>query len=666
MRGNLPLQFRGVGYMLDREYRNTPAYQWARELMRNGVEADAAEIRFGIEWNAVKARGVYRLQYADNGIGMSHDDLRDYMGTLGEGSKLVGGPHDNYALGCRMTLLPWNSEGVVVISVVDGVANMVKLKYDASMNGGAGEYVLEEIEWGDEDGNDHISTVYPPYFDDDEDIDWAATVPDFITKEGHGTTFILIGRNPNDDTLDGDTERGESLRFLTRKYFNTRLWQVPDGVDLKIIEFVQPTERAEWPKAEDDRKRYQYRGVKGARDVAEYVKRSGEETLQAKGVVELSDGTSAHWFLRNERTVDTGGVGSSSGFIAVQYRDELYGHAYANIDDGDTRVGAAVYRQFGIGAEAVRTRVFLILEPPEYDEITGASGIAPSTGRADLYWMGAGLSPRSVKPADWSDEFAEKMPAEIIDAINAAHDETKAMSEDREQRLKRVMDRFSKRWRVRRARASEDGDTTTRPTSVGTAPRTPIDSPTLRRKGKRRVVVSRHGRGGQTTIGQIGTGETTAKSTHVSLGIPTYEWVTEEDINDPGMIAAWQKPNKIYPNGCVQIAKDHLVIRNQVEFWQSNYPRAVAKQIEDIVMDAYSDVAVAKVAHLHALAGTVLSDEQRDVMLENPALSTSMLGLIAEDALISPRLGGLGTKRNRDQVAPNGTETAADDSESAA
>src|SRR4051794_32469938 len=180
--------------------------------MRNGIEADATAIRFGIEWQAVKARGVYRLQYADNGVGMSRDDLRDYMSTLGAGSKVVGGPHDNYALGCRMTLLPWNPEGVVVISVVEGVANMVKLKYDASANAGAGEYVLEEIEWVDENGEEHISTVYPPYFDDDEGIDWDATIPDFITKEGHGTTFIMLGRNPNEDTLDGDTERRESLR----------------------------------------------------------------------------------------------------------------------------------------------------------------------------------------------------------------------------------------------------------------------------------------------------------------------------------------------------------------------------------------------------------------------------------------------------------------------
>jgi hypothetical protein len=128
MSGHTALRFLGVGNLLEREYRNAPAYQWARELVRNGVEAQARTIEFGVEWEAVKARRVYRLQYADDGMGMSHDDLRDYMRTLSKGSKMVGGPHDNYAMGCRMTLLPWNPTGVVVISQQEGEEPfMVKL-----------------------------------------------------------------------------------------------------------------------------------------------------------------------------------------------------------------------------------------------------------------------------------------------------------------------------------------------------------------------------------------------------------------------------------------------------------------------------------------------------------------------------------------------------------
>lgn len=664
MSGNTPLRFLGVGYMLDREYRNSPAYQWGRELARNGIEANAKNIQFGVEWQGVEATGTYRLQYADDGHGMTRDQLREYMVTLGKGSKAVGGPHDNYALGSRMTLLPWNSEGVVVVSVVDGDANMVKMKFDVDASDGEGAYVLEEVAWEDEDGTEGMATVYPPYFDDDLGVDWAAAIPDFITEAGHGTTFILLGRGPNDDTLNGDPDRNELLQFLTRKYFNIRFWDLPEGVTLRCLDLVKARDRAMWPKSRDDRQgKYQFRTVKGAKSIAEYVTRDGESTLDSSGTVALADGTKAHWYLRKDASVDTGGVGSASGFISVLYRGELYGHAYANQDDGDTRVGANVYRQFGIGSDVVRKRVFIVLEPPEFNEVTGAPGVAPSTGRADLYWMGAGLSPRSVKPADWSEDFSYHMPPQIQAAIDAAHDESRQTSEEREERMRRVMDRFKKRWRAPRARTTDEGaDTTTKPASPGTAPRAPIDSPTQTRRPRKKVKrVQIRGRSGASTIGTPATGTAPAKSTMVAVGLPDCRFVTAEDINDPGMIAAWQQPSKQFPNGVIEIDRTHPVIRGQIEYWQLQYPPAVAKTVEDIVLEVYADVAVAKVSHLYALTGAVLSEEQRNEMLLNPALSTSMLGLISEDALIAPRTGKLGMKRRKAEEEADQSEALAPD-----
>ena len=361
----------------------------------------------------------------------------------------------------------------------------------------------------------------------------------------------------------------------------------------------------------------------------------------------LPDRTKVHWWLRTEPKVETGGLGAKSAYIGVLYRSELYGQAYTEGEDGDTKSGANVYRQFGIGSDSVRRRVFLVIEPPEYDESTGASGVAPSTGRADLYWMGAGASPRSVKPADWSAEFGEHLPDEILEAINAEY-ESRDPSDDREERLRRVMDRFAARWKAPRARAqADDTDTTTIATAPGTVPRSPIDSPTQPRKPRKKRVVVLHGRGGENVIGQPDTGTTPAKKTNVSVGVPECRWVTAEDINDDGMIAAWQKPTAQYPNGCIEPDKAHPVILSQIEHWQSQYSLAVAHDVEKLVKDAYEEVAVAKVAHLHALTGAVFSEEQRNEMLLNPALSASLLGLISEDALIGPRTGKLGVKRRK-------------------
>lgn len=653
MSGNTPLRFLGVGNLLDREYRNSPAYQWARELARNGIEADAATIRFGVEWEGVKSTLTYRMQYADDGCGMTKDELRDYMVTLGRGGKVVGGPHDNYALGSRMTLLPWNPMGVVVISVRDGETYMVKLMFDPDADHGEGEYVLEEVEW-QEDGQQGLATVYPPYYDEELGLNWANTIPDFIHKAGHGTTFILIGRSPTDNTIDGDPERGERHRYLGRKYFNTRFFDIPESITLQVVEM--PEDPAKWARSPAESGKYQFRTVRGGRSLIEYVRASGEEFIAAQNTLPLSDGTKVHWWLRTEPKVDTGGLGATSGYIGVLYRGELYGQAHADQDDGDTRIGAAVYRQFGIGSDSVRRRVYLVIEPPEYDESTGSPGVAPSTGRADLYWMGAGQSPRSVKPADWSEEFGEKMPQEIVDAINAEY-AAQERNDDQEERLKRVMDRFSKRWRAARARVpAVNPDTTTIPASSGSAPRAPIDLPPPRPRNvrKRKVVIIRP-RPTNPVIGQPGQGDTPAKLTTVRVGVPQALWVPAADINDEGMMAAWQKPSAQYPAGCIFLDEEHPVIREQVEYWQTQYPRAVANQVEQIVREVYEEVAVATVAHMHALTGTVLSEEQRDEMLLNPALTASLLGLISEDAVIGPRTGKLGTKRRRTGVHEEAT-----------
>jgi len=640
MSGNTPLQFLGVGNLLDREYRNSPAYQWGRELARNGLEADATIIQFGPEWEAVNAGGIYRMQYADNGRGMMKDELRDYMRTLGKGGKVVGGPHDNYALGSRMTLLPWNPAGVVVISMVDGEAHMVKMMFDPDAASGEGEYVLEEVQWADEDGTEGMATVYPPYVDPELGVDWSKTIPDFIHEVGHGTTFTMLGRGSSDHTINGDPERGESHRFLGRKYFNTRFWDLPEGVTLRVYEM--PEEQSKWGV-----RKGQNRTVRGAKSLIEYRKSDDTDFIESSGVVALPDRTNVHWWLRTEPKVETGGLGATSAYIGVLYRAELYGQAYTEADDGDTKSGANVYRQFGIGSDSVRRRVFLVIEPPEFDEVSGASGVAPSTGRADLYWMGAGASPRSVKPADWSAEFNENLPKEILEAIEAEY-ESREDSDDREERLKRVMDRFAARWKAPRARVQNAGtDTTTTPTGPGTAPRPPIDSPTQTRKARKKRVVVVRGRSGETVIGQPDTGSTPAKRTNVSVGVPDCHWVTAEDINDEGMIAAWQKPSVQWPNGCIELDKSHPIILSQVEHWQGQYSPAVAHDVEKLVKDAYEEVSVAKVAHLHALTGTVFSEEKRDEMLLNPALSASLLGLISEDALIGPRTGKLGVKRRK-------------------
>jgi hypothetical protein len=154
---------------------------------------------------------------------------------------------------------------------------------------------------------------------------------------------------------------------------------------------------------------------------------------------------------------------------------------------------------------------------------------------------------------------------------------------------------------------------------------------------------------GQPNLGKPGTGSTPAKTTKVSLGIPDCRWVNAEDIADEGMFAAWQPPSAAYENGLIELDQTHPVIVGQIQYWQAQYPKAVGPEVMEIVKNSYEMVAIAKVSHIHALSSDgVLSEEQRDDMLQNPSLTASLVGLLGEDAIITPRLGGLGAKRKRE------------------
>src|SRR5436305_10298900 len=56
----------------------------------NAAESGATKVEFGIEWQAVEKEAVYRRIIADNGSGMTRDELLRFFSTLGEGAKRIG------------------------------------------------------------------------------------------------------------------------------------------------------------------------------------------------------------------------------------------------------------------------------------------------------------------------------------------------------------------------------------------------------------------------------------------------------------------------------------------------------------------------------------------------------------------------------------------------
>ena len=106
----------GLEHFVERAFRESHKHQFLRELVMNALESGAKEIHITPEWQAVRLNKVYRFMIADNGKGMSPEELIRYMNSLGASGKAVGGVHQNFGIGARTTTLPWNKAGLLVLS----------------------------------------------------------------------------------------------------------------------------------------------------------------------------------------------------------------------------------------------------------------------------------------------------------------------------------------------------------------------------------------------------------------------------------------------------------------------------------------------------------------------------------------------------------------------
>ena len=76
-----------------------------RETYINSIEAQATKIEFGIEWQAVEEKGVYRRVVADNGRGMTPEELVGFFNVWGGGGKPIGGLHENFGIGAKAVIV---------------------------------------------------------------------------------------------------------------------------------------------------------------------------------------------------------------------------------------------------------------------------------------------------------------------------------------------------------------------------------------------------------------------------------------------------------------------------------------------------------------------------------------------------------------------------------
>lgn len=623
-----PMKASGIKHHVDRVYREGGEHQWVRETLINSLEAGAGRVEFGIEWQAVRELGVYRRLIADDGEGMPPEQLVGFFNVWGGGGKPIGGLHENFGIGAKSSLLPWNRHGLVVISWVAGEAAMIWVMADPA----TGEYGLRNFEAVDaESGEVRIEEVVSPFFDDQHGCDWASVKPDWI--EGHGTVIVLLGDDPNGSTVVGDPNRpGEADIKGVSTYLNRRIWDIADGTQITVDE-LRNSDPATWPVNEEmahtsggaDR-RTNRRKIEGAQYYIEYPNKSFKRgRLSASGSKPMADGTFVDWYLWEGDRPGVQSYAAQGGYIAALYEHELY----------DVTNHHSTYRSFGVLESAVRSKLWLILRPPVFDEQGGKHGVYPRGDRNSLLVMGGPHAGDPLPLNDWGAEFAEDMPSEIRDAIREARAGGSGTIKD-ETWKERLAERFGSRWRMFKLRARKGGKLKVDPSQAGSLPRA------VKRGGGSG---GRGGSGGQSggTAGSRNTGSSagsvSAARVQVGGGIPTWVKVRAEDVEE-GMLAGWAPNHPDHPEGAVLINVEHPVMEEEVAHWQAQYGDHLADQVADEVIATYGEIAVAKVAHSEHLKSILPSSTVEHDLRSEAALTMALLGLIGEEAVIAPRIGG--------------------------
>lgn len=632
-----PMAVTGVRHLVERAYRESGEHQYLRELLVNAIEAGAKRIEFGPEWSAVAHDGVYRLMVADDGCGMGREQLLKFLNTFGGGGKPIGDAHENYGVGAKTSLVPWNHRGVVVMSWTEDNpdGSLIWLMRDPA----TGEYGARKFET---DTGEFDEVVEP--FDE-----WIAVKPPWIST--HGTVVVCLGNTGKEDTFLGKDGSGDVKGIAA--YLNKRIWEVPSGVEVYVQE-LRSSKRSAWPRSLEDAttpvqdgqadRRWNRRQIRGAR----YFVTGGQPTSAATGMpggtVQLSDGTEIDWYLWDGERAKVHSYAYAGGYIAALYRNELY----------DTQKHISHFRSFGITQGDVRTRLTLIARPPHTN---GQYGVYPDTARNALKIQGTKRAGEPLPWADWASEFAQNMPAEIVEALAKAGPARSGTLTDSSWRH-RLVDRFGARWKSLRFLAWAKGKERI---IADDAPGGPGGRIPKIEKGNGVKGSS----GGCTTTsptdGVVGgqgrprsaaktdaTGTTAAKEVSQRGGVPEYEWTTADQISESGeFAAAWCGPTKDRQHGLIQLARDFSAFLEVKKYWRDQYPDHLGAEVEATIEAVYGETMVARIAHSEALLSNPKWGRSRvDTELRTPAaLTMSVLGLLCEDGLIASRLAGLGVRR---------------------
>lgn len=623
----MKLKITGATNFVNRMFEACGQYQWAREFLKNSIEAQATRVEFGIEWQGVTKKGLYRRTICDNGIGMSREQLLKFFSTLGEGGKPIGTVHENFGVGAKIAALPWNPNGLVVMSWQGGVGSMIWIVLDEDTS----EYELVEFKNG---GGKHSCVIDPASHKEIDGIDWGAIKPEWI--KDNGTVVVFLGSDKHPDTILGNREAGETDIKGLSVYLNTRFWDL-SKIDVKVLE-TRSERRSHWPRGleeQDDSRRYNGRQAMGAKYYLMNVEAQRGKLNSHDTLMLADDRVKAEWYLWEGERPAIHSYAKRGGYIAIRYGDELFELTSGKVD----------FRNFGIVESKVQQNLSIILEPKKYthDEHWG---VHPDQSRNRLIFTAPNIKGVGIPLWEWGLNFAEQMPEDILKAIKKARGDTSGTIDSEEYR-RRLQDKFGSRWAIRRLVEARPHEESKLGTEAPLRIEANVPSELEIESEEQQQEIGRQKKEPKTIArkrAEEKQGDMLVAEGDTPVDVPRYRFAKADSFTRPWHMALWAPHDPEGPT--VLINLESHVLLEVIQYHQSHYPDVHSEEVADTVRRVFGEVGACKIAHSQKLNRIIPEEElDRDYRSEE-ALTIGLMGLLAEESVICQRLKHLGPAQN--------------------
>jgi hypothetical protein len=575
-------------YLVEKIASECAPLQYVRELTVNSIQAIQARLASGsemegqilwdVDWIVLEQTGAFKLQISDNGTGMTGPQMDQFIRKLSSSGR-VQSFTENFGLGAKITAGVLNPFGLFYKSWVDGQGTLAVFHKDEAQ----GKYGLRHLELAD----GSIQRFAP--LSDEAKCD---------PIDNCGTAVTLMGKSKDDLTMKPE---GQASKWLTF-YLNTRFFEIPDGIAIKVRDFNN-SDPSDWPVSAEQAATVSMGQTHGSqlRTIKGMKRHLAESKDVIGGSVELETAT-IHWYILPESQIQQSDIWDCRSHSAALYQGELYEIRRARQTYGRIR-------EFGVifGYD----RVVLYAEPkPDLLKV------APNTARSFLVVDGDPL------PWDkWAIEFRQMMPQELKDMM----DGIVSSSEGRDHRdaIKRRLKDIRSLLKIRRYRRDPKGSLAMGGTSPGGEPR----AGGTRGEGSSSGGGTGGGRGVDPYGAFIEAGGDPAVDITSKQNDPDIKWVSvangtrvaDDDLEDRAARYS-EIDNTIYVN------EEFRVFPDFIEEVGTRYPGAPPADVKDLVEEWFEQQLLEAVLGVQTMKGSPAWDpDQIESALSPEALTTAVM-----------------------------------------